>query len=63
MNDLRRQGLAIDGGRTRGGEEVRLLTAAGLAAAAIDLDIDLDREPEEMGGMPRSGAAPAPRTR
>lgn len=59
-NDLRRHGLAVDGGRTRGGEEVRLLTAAGLAAAAIDLD----REPEEMGGMPKSGqAAPAPRTR
>ncbi|MFE7302782.1 hypothetical protein [Streptomyces sp. CB02959] len=36
-NDLRRHGLSIDGGRTRGGEEVRLLTAAGLAAAAIDL--------------------------
>lgn len=50
-NDLRRHGLAVDGGRTRGGEEVRLLTAAGLAAAAIDLD----REPEEMGGMPKSG--------
>ncbi|WP_329529624.1 helix-turn-helix domain-containing protein [Streptomyces sp. NBC_01462] len=49
-NDLRRHGLAVDGGRTRGGEEVRLLTAAGLAAAAIDLD----RVPEEMGGMPRS---------
>ncbi|MFF7883251.1 replication-relaxation family protein [Streptomyces sp. NPDC020794] len=56
-NDLRRHGLSVDGGRTRGGEEVRLLTAAGLAAAAIDLD----REPEEMGGMPknagRSGAS------
>ncbi|MCP9213270.1 replication-relaxation family protein [Streptomyces sp. NEAU-Y11] len=56
-NDLRRHGLSVDGGRTRGGEEVRLLTAAGLAAAAIDLD----RLPEEMGGMPksagRSGAA------
>lgn len=51
VNDLRRHGLAIDGGRTRHGEEVRLLTAAGLAAAAIDLD----REPEEMGGMPKSG--------
>ncbi|WP_330293430.1 replication-relaxation family protein [Streptomyces sp. NBC_00576] len=49
-NDLRRHGLAVDGGRTRGGEEVRLLTAAGLAAAAIDLD----REPEEMGGIPKS---------
>ncbi|MEU9546762.1 replication-relaxation family protein [Streptomyces mirabilis] len=49
-NDLRRHGLVVDGGRTRGGEEVRLLTAAGLAAAAIDLD----REPEEMGGMPKS---------
>ncbi|MFF0630245.1 replication-relaxation family protein [Streptomyces sp. NPDC004296] len=49
-NDLRRHGLSIDGGRTRGGEEVRLLTAAGLAAAAIDLD----RIPEEMGGMPKS---------
>ncbi|MEU6285512.1 replication-relaxation family protein [Streptomyces sp. NPDC047028] len=49
-NDLRRHGLAVDGGRTRGGEEVRILTAAGLAAAAIDLD----REPEEMGGMPKS---------
>ncbi|MGW4995741.1 replication-relaxation family protein [Streptomyces mirabilis] len=50
VNDLRRHGLSVDGGRTRGGEEVRLLTAAGLAAAAIDLD----REPEEMGGMPKS---------
>uniref|UniRef100_UPI002F906EB1 replication-relaxation family protein n=1 Tax=Streptomyces sp. NBC_01553 TaxID=2975877 RepID=UPI002F906EB1 len=50
-NDLRRHGLALDGGRTRGGEEVRLLTKGGLAAAAIDLD----REPEEMGGMPKSG--------
>ncbi|MFE3409216.1 replication-relaxation family protein [Streptomyces mirabilis] len=49
-NDLRRHGLSVDGGRTRGGEEVRLLTAAGLVAAAIDLD----REPEEMGGMPKS---------
>ncbi|MFG2367643.1 replication-relaxation family protein [Streptomyces mirabilis] len=49
-NDLRRHGLSVDGGRTRGGEEVRLLTAAGLAAAAIDLD----REPEERGGMPKS---------
>ncbi|MFE5994566.1 hypothetical protein [Streptomyces sp. NPDC056453] len=49
-NDLRRHGLAVDGGRTRGGEEVRLLTKDGLAAAAIDLD----REPEEMGGMPKS---------
>ncbi|MGW4985109.1 hypothetical protein [Streptomyces mirabilis] len=56
-NDLRRHGLSVDGGSTRGGKEVRLLTAAGLAAAAIDLD----REPEEMGGMPknagRSGAS------
>lgn len=49
-NDLRRHGLSVDGGRTRGGEEVRLLTAAGLAAAAIDLD----RAPQEMGGMPKS---------
>lgn len=32
------------------GEEVRLLTKDGLAAAAIDLDC----EPEEMGGMPKS---------
>ncbi|MFF3558316.1 replication-relaxation family protein [Streptomyces tsukubensis] len=56
-NDLRRHGLAVDGGRTRGNEEVRILTVAGLAAAAIDLD----REPEEMGGIPkgagRSGAS------
>ncbi|MEV8321481.1 replication-relaxation family protein [Streptomyces sp. NPDC059900] len=56
-NDLRRHGLSVDGGRTRGGEEVRLLTKEGLAVAAIDLD----REPEEMGGMPkgagRSGAS------
>ncbi|MGW4758507.1 replication-relaxation family protein [Streptomyces chartreusis] len=51
VNDLRRHGLAVDGGRTRRGEEVRLLTASGLAAAAIDLD----REPEEIGGMPKSG--------
>ncbi|WP_405656357.1 hypothetical protein OG581_51230 [Streptomyces sp. NBC_01386] len=49
-NDLRRHGLAVDGGRTRGGEEVRLFTKDGLVAAAIDLD----REPEEMGGMPKS---------
>ncbi|MFJ5197762.1 replication-relaxation family protein [Streptomyces sp. NPDC088394] len=51
VNDLRRHGLSVDGGRTRGGEEVRLLTKDGLAAAAIDLD----REPGEMGGMPKSG--------
>ncbi|MFD7203374.1 hypothetical protein [Streptomyces sp. NPDC059893] len=57
-NDLRRHGLAVDGGRTRGGEEVRLLTKDGLAAAAIDLD----REPEEMGGMPKSAAARVPPT-
>ncbi|WLQ45124.1 replication-relaxation family protein [Streptomyces laculatispora] len=49
-NDLRRHGLVVDGGRTRGNEEVRILTAAGLAAAGLDLD----REPEEMGGMPKS---------
>lgn len=49
-NDLRRHGLLVDGGRTRGNEEVRILTAAGLAAASLDLD----REPEEMGGMPKS---------
>ncbi|MGC4987415.1 replication-relaxation family protein [Streptomyces sp. DT193] len=42
--------MAVDGGRTRGGEETRLLTKDGLAAAAIDLD----REMEEMGGMPKS---------
>ncbi|MET7608734.1 replication-relaxation family protein [Streptomyces avermitilis] len=50
VNDLRRHGLAVDGGRTRGGEETRLLTKDGLAAAASDLD----REIEEMGGMPKS---------
>ncbi|WP_078492065.1 replication-relaxation family protein [Streptomyces yerevanensis] len=50
LNDLRRHGLSVDGGRTRGGEEVRLLTKDGLAAAAIELD----RGPEEMGGMPKS---------
>ncbi|MFD3612169.1 replication-relaxation family protein [Streptomyces atroolivaceus] len=49
-NDLRRHGLLVDGGRTRGNEEVRILTAAGLAAAGLDLD----RGPEEMGGMPKS---------
>ncbi|WP_329581003.1 replication-relaxation family protein [Streptomyces sp. NBC_01361] len=49
-NDLRRHGLAVDGGRTRGGEEVRLLTKDGLAAAAVGLD----RELEEMGGLPKS---------
>ncbi|MEU8701648.1 hypothetical protein AB0C61_29115 [Streptomyces sp. NPDC048680] len=47
-NDLRRHGLVVDGGRTRGNEEVRILTAAGLAAAGLDLD----REPEEMGACP-----------
>ncbi|WP_381805672.1 replication-relaxation family protein [Streptomyces niveus] len=58
-NDLRRHGLSVDGGRTRGGEEVRLLTATGLEAAGIELD----RIPQEMGGMPktagRSGASHA----
>ncbi|MFF1257449.1 replication-relaxation family protein [Streptomyces sp. NPDC058321] len=58
-NDLRRHGLSVDGGRTRAGEEVRLLTAAGLAAAAVELG----RAPEEMGGLPkgagRTGAAHA----
>ena len=49
LNDLRRHGLSVDGGRTRGGEEARLLTKDGLAAA-----IELDRGPEEMGGMPKS---------
>ncbi|MGW2601215.1 replication-relaxation family protein [Streptomyces klenkii] len=56
-NDLRRHGLVLGGGRTRDGEEVRILTPAGLAAAAIELD----RVPEEMGGIPkgvgRSGAS------
>ncbi|MEU5201001.1 replication-relaxation family protein [Streptomyces scabiei] len=50
LNDLRRHGLSVDGGRTRGGEEVRLLTKDGLAAAGLELD----RGPEEMGGMPKS---------
>ncbi|WP_369206474.1 hypothetical protein [Streptomyces sp. PU-14G] len=45
-NDLQRHGLAVDGGRARGGEETRLPTKDGLAAAAIEL--------EEMGGMPKS---------
>ncbi|MER8235113.1 replication-relaxation family protein [Streptomyces sp. NPDC094049] len=48
-NDLRRHGLAVDGGRTRGNEEVRILTPAGLAAAAAGPE----REIEEMGGIPR----------
>ncbi|MEU2872992.1 replication-relaxation family protein [Streptomyces olivoreticuli] len=56
-NDLRRHGLVLGGGRTRDGEEVRILTPAGLAAAASELD----RAPEEMGGIPkgagRSGAS------
>ncbi|MEV7739134.1 replication-relaxation family protein [Streptomyces sp. NPDC088921] len=50
LNDLRRQGLSVVGGRTRGGEEVRLLTKDGLAAAGLELD----RGPQEMGGMPKS---------
>ncbi|MFF8974973.1 hypothetical protein [Streptomyces sp. NPDC014995] len=50
LNELRRHGLSVDGGRSRGGKEVRLLTKDGLAAAAIELD----RGPEEMGGMPKS---------
>ncbi|MGX1895605.1 hypothetical protein ACWIHQ_19300 [Streptomyces anulatus] len=38
-NDLCRHGLVLNGGRTRDGEEVRILTAAGLAtAAAIELE-------------------------
>ncbi|MFI8301364.1 replication-relaxation family protein [Streptomyces nigra] len=52
LNDLRRHGLSVDGGRTRGGEEVRLLTKDGLAAAGLQLD----RGPEEMGGLPKSAA-------
>ncbi|MFF5131086.1 replication-relaxation family protein [Streptomyces syringium] len=56
-NDLRRHGLVLGGGRTRDGEEVRILTPAGLAAAASALD----RAPEDMGGIPkgagRSGAS------
>jgi hypothetical protein len=47
---LSTHGLSIDGGRTREGEEVRLLTKDGLAAAGLELD----RGPEEMGGMPKS---------
>ena len=50
VNDLRRHGLAVADGRTRGGEETRLLTKDGSAAAAIDLDCEI----EEMGGMPKS---------
>lgn len=38
LNDLRRHGLSVDGGRTRGGEEVRLLTKDGLAAAGLELE-------------------------
>lgn len=48
-----------DGGRTRAGGGLRLLTKDGLASAAIELD----RGPDEMGGMPesagRSGASHA----
>ncbi|MFF4542473.1 replication-relaxation family protein [Streptomyces aureus] len=51
VNDLRRHGLAVDGGRTRDSEEVRMLTKDGLAAAATNLD----RAPEEMGALPKSG--------
>ncbi|MEX1659169.1 hypothetical protein ABZ960_39445 [Streptomyces pseudovenezuelae] len=50
VNDIRRHALAVDSGRTRESEGTRLLAAAGLAATAIDPD----REPEEMGGMPKS---------
>ncbi|GAA1149156.1 replication-relaxation family protein [Streptomyces javensis] len=52
-NDLRRQGQLLDGGRTKRGEEVRILTAAGLAAAGLELG----REPEEMGGMPKGAGS------
>ncbi|MFH8993104.1 hypothetical protein [Streptomyces sp. NPDC017940] len=58
VNDLRCQGLAVDGGRTPAGEETRLPTKDGLAAAAIDLD----REIDEMGSMLKRRFAPAPRT-
>ncbi|MET7435978.1 MULTISPECIES: hypothetical protein [Streptomyces] len=58
-NDLRRQGLLLDGGRTERGEEVRVLTAAGLAATGFKLD----RELEEMGGMPKGAGSSGPPTR
>ncbi|MFJ9588752.1 hypothetical protein [Streptomyces acidicola] len=59
LNDLRRHGLSVDGGRTRGGEEVRLLTKDGLAAAGLELD----RGRRRWAACPRVQAARVPRTR
>jgi hypothetical protein len=58
-NDLRRHGLSVDGGRTRAGEEVRLLTAVGLAAAPSNWGARLRR----WAGCPRVRDAPGLRTR
>lgn len=59
INDLRRHGLAVDAGRTREGEELRLLTKDGLAAAGLELD----RGRRRWAACPRARAAPMPRTR
>ncbi|MET7520492.1 hypothetical protein ABZS88_45675 [Streptomyces sp. NPDC005480] len=56
-NDLRRHGLAVEGGRTRGGEEVRLLTEDGLAAAAIDR-VFVPRSITCCGGASWQGISP-----
>lgn len=58
-NDLRRHGLAVDGGRTRGGDEVRLLTKEGLAVAVIELDREpFGRLPPDDGDRNRDRADP-----
>ncbi|MFF6953046.1 hypothetical protein ACFZAD_30955 [Streptomyces iakyrus] len=49
LNDLRRHGLSVDGGRTRGGEEVRLLTTGWPPLAS-----SWTGGRGAMGGMPKS---------
>ncbi|WP_371800373.1 hypothetical protein OG963_42930 (plasmid) [Streptomyces sp. NBC_01707] len=54
---IRSVAAVLDGGRTKGTQEVRILTAAGLDTAGIELD----RAPEEMARRgPRSGPWSAP---
>ncbi|WP_327173555.1 hypothetical protein OG471_41230 [Streptomyces sp. NBC_01336] len=53
-NDLRRHGLVVDGGRTRGNEEVRILTAAGLPPPRSTWTVSRRR----WAAGPRARAAP-----
>ncbi|MET9423390.1 replication-relaxation family protein [Streptomyces sp. NPDC006540] len=49
LADLRKHGLTLDGGSTRTGERLRLLTPQGLEAASYELQRPMD----EMGGTAR----------